>query len=100
MRRRLLLACLALLALAVAAPRAAMAREYAAVFSFGDSLSDTGNLCVDGIPDYLATARSPYGMTYFGYPTGRVSDGRVVIDFIGRQRTHALSRSRAHARSS
>ncbi|CAD6240587.1 unnamed protein product [Miscanthus lutarioriparius] len=85
MRRRLLLACLALLVLVLVAPRAAVAREYAAVFSFGDSLSDTGNLCVDGIPDYLATARSPYGMTYFGYPTGRVSDGRVVIDFIAQE---------------
>ena len=44
---------------------------------------DAGNLVVDGIPDYLATARLPYGMTYFGYPTGRCSDGRLVVDFIG-----------------
>lgn len=72
--------------------RAAVAREYAAIFNFGDSLVDAGNLVVDGIPDYLATAHSPYGMTYFGYPTGRVSDGRVVIDFIGRQRMRPLSR--------
>ncbi|KAJ1282000.1 hypothetical protein BS78_03G016400 [Paspalum vaginatum] len=47
-----------------------VAREHVAIFSFRDSLSDTGNLCVDGIPDYLATARLPYGMTYFGYRTG------------------------------
>ena len=80
MRCRLLV-CLVLLA--HAGPPAAVAREYAAVFNFGDSLTDTGNLCADGIPDYLATARPPYGTTYFGYPTGRVSDGRVVVDFIG-----------------
>jgi len=66
---------------ALAAPGAA--REYAAIFNFGDSLVDAGNLVVDGIPDYLATARLPYGMTYFGYPTGRCSDGRLVVDFIG-----------------
>jgi hypothetical protein len=64
-------------------PLQAAAQRYAAIFNFGDSLADAGNLCVDGIPPYLATARPPYGMTYFGYPTGRVSDGRLVVDFIG-----------------
>jgi hypothetical protein len=64
-------------------PRVAVAQKYAAIFNFGDSLVDAGNLVVDGIPDYLATARLPYGMTYFGYPTGRCSDGRLVVDFIG-----------------
>jgi hypothetical protein len=54
------------------------------VFNFGDSLVDAGNLVTDGIPDYLATARLPYGQTYFGYPTGRCSDGRLVVDFIGK----------------
>ncbi|GJN06458.1 hypothetical protein PR202_ga24187 [Eleusine coracana subsp. coracana] len=81
-RGLLLAVCCALVALVVS-PRAAVAREYVAIFNFGDSLADAGNLCVDGIPDYLVTARPPYGQTYFGYPTGRVSDGRVVIDFIG-----------------
>ncbi|CAO2175104.1 unnamed protein product [Urochloa humidicola] len=83
MRCRLLV-CLVVL-LVHAGPPTAAAREYAAIFNFGDSLTDAGNLCVDGIPDYLATARLPYGMTYFGYPTGRVSDGRVVIDFIAQE---------------
>lgn len=73
-----------LAAACVYAPRAAVAaKEYAAIFNFGDSLVDAGNLVVDGIPDYLATARLPYGMNYFGYPTGRCSDGRLVVDFIG-----------------
>ena len=77
---------LLVLALILAAPRAATAaaKEYAAIFNFGDSLVDAGNLVVNGIPDYLATARLPYGQTYFGYPTGRCSDGRLVVDFIGR----------------
>jgi hypothetical protein len=62
---------------------AADAGKYNAVFNFGDSLVDAGNLVTEGVPDYLATARPPYGQSYFGYPTGRCSDGRLVIDFIG-----------------
>lgn len=66
-------------------PLQAAAQKYAAIFNFGDSLADAGNLCVDGIPSYLATAHPPYGMTYFGYPTGRVSDGRLVVDFVAQE---------------
>ncbi|KAF3328559.1 GDSL esterase/lipase [Carex littledalei] len=61
------------------------AKQYAAIFNFGDSLVDAGNLCADGIPAYLATARLPYGMNFFGYPTGRCSDGRLVIDFLAQE---------------
>ena len=76
--------CVLLLLLVLLAGRQqAAAKKYAAIFNFGDSLVDAGNLVVDGIPDYLATAKLPYGMTYFGYPTGRCSDGRLVVDFIG-----------------
>uniref|UniRef100_A0A2N9GG48 Uncharacterized protein n=1 Tax=Fagus sylvatica TaxID=28930 RepID=A0A2N9GG48_FAGSY len=53
---------------------------YTSVFSFGDSLADTGNV-------YFADPTShclfpPYGETYFHHPTGRCCNGRPVIDFI------------------
>ncbi|GJM84478.1 hypothetical protein PR202_ga00152 [Eleusine coracana subsp. coracana] len=55
------------------------APRYARVFSFGDSLTDTGNaLHVAAGP----ASRPPYGETFFRRPTGRASDGRLVIDFI------------------
>ena len=66
-----------------AAAEAEAAGRYRAVFNFGDSLVDAGNLVTEGIPDYLATARLPYGQTYFGKPTGRCSDGSLVIDHLG-----------------
>ena len=57
--------------------------HYDRVFSFGDSLTDTGNAAI--LP---ATAggpffRAPYGETYFHHPSGRAADGRLIIDFIG-----------------
>nr|GMD06663.1 GDSL esterase/lipase At1g28580-like [Ipomoea batatas] len=61
---------------------------YTSIFAFGDSLSDTGNyisltsnglLKYDGIP---SCSVPPYGETFFHHPTGRCSDGRVIIDFI------------------
>ncbi|GLJ38026.1 hypothetical protein SUGI_0774200 [Cryptomeria japonica] len=50
-----------------------------AIYSFGDSLADTGNLLISA-PGQLI-GRFPYGET-LGYPTGRCSDGRLIIDFI------------------
>ncbi|XP_072998542.1 GDSL esterase/lipase At5g45910-like [Typha latifolia] len=58
------------------------AQSYNALYSFGDSISDTGNLCVNGNPSWLTTAQPPYGETFFGRPTGRCSDGRVIVDFL------------------
>lgn len=49
-----------------------------AIYNFGDSNSDTG-----GISATLSRAGPPTGETYFGIPTGRASDGRLIIDFIG-----------------
>ncbi|KAJ8638878.1 hypothetical protein MRB53_015572 [Persea americana] len=54
---------------------------YTAIFSFGDSLADTGNFLISGPRAFPFVARLPYGLTYFGHPTGRCSDGRMIIDF-------------------
>ncbi|CAA2957402.1 GDSL esterase lipase At1g28590-like [Olea europaea subsp. europaea] len=56
---------------------------YRSVISFGDSLADTGNLLhmrPPGTP--IQSGRWPYGKTFFHHPTGRFSDGRLIIDFI------------------
>ncbi|BAT80399.1 hypothetical protein LR48_Vigan635s002100 [Vigna angularis] len=57
-------------------------KEHAALFVFGDSLFDVGNNnYINTTADYQANY-SPYGETFFKYPTGRFSDGRVLPDFI------------------
>ncbi|KAI3896787.1 hypothetical protein MKW98_009640 [Papaver atlanticum] len=53
---------------------------YKSIFSFGDSLADTGNGLYSEPNEYMA--RLPYGETYFHRATGRFCDGRVVLDFI------------------
>lgn len=57
---------------------------YQAIFNFGDSLSDTGNLILTGTNTFLAAAKLPYGETFFKQPTGRLSNGRLIVDFIGK----------------
>ncbi|WVZ79969.1 hypothetical protein U9M48_027491 [Paspalum notatum var. saurae] len=83
-RRRgvLLLLLVAALVPATCAAASRAKKSYAAIFSFGDSLSDAGNLIVNGTPKALTTARPPYGMTFFRKPTGRCSNGRIVVDFL------------------
>ncbi|XP_039123839.1 GDSL esterase/lipase At4g01130-like [Dioscorea cayenensis subsp. rotundata] len=51
--------------------------DFPAIFNFGASSSDTG-----GFAAAFPAQRPPYGMTYFGKPVGRASDGRLPIDFI------------------
>eukprot|EP00249_Psilotum_nudum_P021150 c27994_g1_i5 orf=430-984(+) len=51
-----------------------------AVFAFGDSLSDTGNIC--NVSPFCVNFYPPSGMTYFKRPALRSSDGRLLIDFI------------------
>lgn len=59
------------------------APRYEAIFNFGDSLSDTGNFLLSGALAFPVIAKLPYGETFFRHATGRCSDGRLVIDFIG-----------------
>ncbi|MCL7022614.1 hypothetical protein MKW94_021273 [Papaver nudicaule] len=55
---------------------------YESIFSFGDSLADTGNVLFSQPEEYVG--KLPYGETYFHQSTGRFSDGRLVIDFIAK----------------
>jgi hypothetical protein len=61
------------------------AQRYDSIFSFGDSFADTVNNPVvfaqNAVPDPVTLA--PYGSIFFGRPTGRNSNGRLIIDFIG-----------------
>ncbi|KAG7033123.1 GDSL esterase/lipase, partial [Cucurbita argyrosperma subsp. argyrosperma] len=50
---------------------------FPAVYNFGDSNSDTG-----GISAAFNVIQSPNGVTFFGHPSGRACDGRLIIDFI------------------
>lgn len=52
--------------------------NYPAVFNFGDSNSDTGELLV-GLGIQLTP---PNGQNYFKTPAGRFCDGRLIIDFL------------------
>ncbi|CAN6288285.1 unnamed protein product [Urochloa humidicola] len=55
--------------------------RFARIFSFGDSLTDTGN-ALRILGSRATISRPPYGETFFGRPSGRASDGRIMIDFI------------------
>ncbi|KAK4744708.1 hypothetical protein SAY87_011020 [Trapa incisa] len=52
--------------------------NFPAVFNFGDSNSDTGNLIASGIE----SLNPPNGQSYFSVPSGRYCDGRLIIDFL------------------
>lgn len=53
------------------------------LFVFGDSLFDGGNNKYINNSSYRES-NYPYGYTYFPSATGRVCDGRIVPDFIGK----------------
>ncbi|KAI4389088.1 hypothetical protein MLD38_001352 [Melastoma candidum] len=51
--------------------------DFPAIYNFGDSNSDTG-----AINAALYPVNPPNGMTFFGHPSGRFCDGRLIVDFI------------------
>ncbi|XP_077227339.1 GDSL esterase/lipase At5g14450-like isoform X2 [Tasmannia lanceolata] len=51
--------------------------NYPAIFNFGDSNSDTGAISAS-----FLQVLPPNGETFFHKPSGRVCDGRLLIDFI------------------
>ncbi|KAM3347817.1 hypothetical protein ACQJBY_021617 [Aegilops geniculata] len=60
---------------------AAPACSIDAIYSFGDSIADTGNLLREGPVGFFSSIGSyPYGQTY-RKPTGRCSDGLLIIDY-------------------
>ncbi|KAL0392664.1 UNVERIFIED_CONTAM: GDSL esterase/lipase [Sesamum radiatum] len=51
--------------------------RFSAIYNFGDSNSDSGSVSAT-----FGRLSPPYGQTFFGKPSGRYSDGRLIIDFI------------------
>ncbi|KMS94922.1 hypothetical protein BVRB_014090, partial [Beta vulgaris subsp. vulgaris] len=50
-----------------------------AIYQFGDSISDTGNYIRENPNSRFA--KLPYGQTFFHKPTGRCSNGLLMIDY-------------------
>ncbi|ESQ33986.1 hypothetical protein EUTSA_v10007853mg [Eutrema salsugineum] len=59
-------------------------RRFKSIISFGDSIADTGNYIhlSSDVNHPPQAAFLPYGETFFRSPSGRYSDGRLIIDFI------------------
>ncbi|KAI3840445.1 hypothetical protein MKW92_020106 [Papaver armeniacum] len=56
--------------------------RFDAIYQFGDSISDAGNLIREGpVGARSYAARYPYGESFFRRATGRCSDGLLMIDY-------------------
>lgn len=55
------------------------------IFQLGDSFADTGNYIREGsIGAASVYANPPYGESFYKHtPTGRCSDGQLILDYIG-----------------
>ncbi|KAK4428774.1 GDSL esterase/lipase 5 [Sesamum alatum] len=75
--------CLALVVLCFRSNVVSAQKKHTAFFIFGDSSVDPGNNnYIDTIPENRANHK-PYGRNgFFKDPTGRFSDGRIIVDFL------------------
>ncbi|KVH89493.1 Lipase, GDSL [Cynara cardunculus var. scolymus] len=58
---------------------------YDRIYSFGDSIADTGNFLHSGALTNPVIGKLPYGETFFHHATGRCSNGRLIVDFIAEE---------------
>lgn len=77
--------CVALLLLFFATTSCCQAdsNNSTALFVFGDSVYDPGNNDFLNISITYKANFPPYGETFFKFPTGRFSDGRLIPDLVG-----------------
>ncbi|KAL2497996.1 GDSL esterase/lipase [Abeliophyllum distichum] len=79
----MLFGAVVVLQVAVSTSGLVMAQEaqFSAMFVFGDSLIDPGN---NNYLNSLAKANYvPYGVDFYEGPSGRFSNGRTIIDYLG-----------------
>ncbi|KAL9228402.1 hypothetical protein vseg_003988 [Gypsophila vaccaria] len=53
-----------------------------AIYQFGDSVSDTGNTLKEA--PGVGCCKPPYGESFLGHPTGRCSDGLLIVDHLSK----------------
>ncbi|CAL5324096.1 unnamed protein product [Camellia sinensis] len=72
---------LVVMALASSPSPSSSTPQFTAMFAFGDSLTDNGN------NNYLSSIAKanyvPYGIDFYEGPSGRFSNGRTIIDYLG-----------------
>ncbi|CAA2991686.1 GDSL esterase lipase At3g48460 [Olea europaea subsp. europaea] len=58
-------------------------KPFQRIYAFGDAETDAGNTKSSTGPTiFRYVSNHPYGQTFFGHPTNRYSDGRLMIDFV------------------